>query len=184
MKAKKQRFIVDGYNLLFRLYPHSTFNKIEDKRNELISALKTICRILSWECVIFFDAAYGSTTEMARGYCGDLEIIYSPKGISVDRLILDADIDFFKSSHLVTSDDRLARMMKLKGVKTITCESFSDSICRKLDKMKSKIPIPDEERRTRGAKPSLLPSLSDVDTWVQLFETKPPSPNDFSFKEW
>lgn len=162
------KYVIDGYNLLFRLFPHATLKILTNKREELIRALGTVSKIFSWECSLLFDGTYGTNKELSRTHIGNIEVIYSPKGKSVDRVLLDADLDFFKGAQLVTSDEKLGRMMKLKGVKTLSSESFAKLIKKKLSGISPSIEQ-SETRKSKGGK-SNLPPLSDTDSWTKLFE--------------
>lgn len=165
------RYIIDGYNLLFRIFPQATFSDLEGKRRLLISALNTIAKLFSYDIMLLFDGTHGGHIEVMKSHIGEIEVLFSPKGMTVDQLVLNANSDFFTHAKLVTSDERLSRMMGLKGVRSISGESFLKTMRLRLKKLEREEPSLFDQPQQRSSAPSNLPSLGDAQRWIELFET-------------
>jgi predicted RNA-binding protein with PIN domain len=125
-------YLIDGYNLLFRL--KSKKQTLKDAREFLVKALGTLVKDFELKATIVFD----SSLDMAHLFPSKaekppLEIIFAPYGMSADEYLLE--IISFKSKKqpitLVTSDQLLSTQAREFRVKTITIEELFDTFSQK-----------------------------------------------------
>ncbi|MDF2549941.1 MAG: hypothetical protein K0S07_1008 [Chlamydiales bacterium] len=116
-------FIVDGYNLLFRIYHID--RALQSARRHLLENLVKQAQALALDISIVFDAAY-QEEEMARGHFGRLEIIFTDSGESADDYILKMASQVLPHQAIVvTSDKALAKKVRWQRVPVISVERFS-----------------------------------------------------------
>jgi predicted RNA-binding protein with PIN domain len=121
-------YLIDGYNLLFRL--KSKKQTLKDAREFLVNALGKLIKEFELKAKIVFDSSldmahlFPSKTEKPP-----LEIIFAPYGVSADDYLIE--IISYQSKKipitLVTSDQGLALQAKQWRIKTISIEELFDT---------------------------------------------------------
>jgi hypothetical protein len=120
-------YIIDGYNLIFRL--GLTPVSLQGKREKLIETINQKASALQLSCTIVFDAAF-SPGESTRSHIHHLEIIFSSQGQTADEWIIE-DLKHKKSPQkiiLVTSDKQLAWYARQMNVASQTIEEFMETL--------------------------------------------------------
>ncbi len=130
------RYLIDGYNLLFRLTEGDI--SITSDREELISFLKHHTEIFHLECSIAFE---GREREVPSTLQSGIyfNVIYTPDGQSVDDYIIEL-LSYKKRSPdltIVTSDKKLANEIHFLGFKTLPVENFINRLLKKKKKPSS-----------------------------------------------
>lgn len=108
---------LDGYNLLFHIYPGET--GLKELREWLIADLEEKLSLLNTEATVVFDA-HRSPECLSISHQGPLRIIYTSPGQTADEYLLEL-IHLKKNrknSLVVTSDRSLARQIKEMGGRT------------------------------------------------------------------
>lgn len=111
-------YVIDGYNLLFRLLEPGS--KIESYRESLIKILISQAQEKKLSLTVVFDAHHQKNGE-SRTHKGQLEIVYTDFGQTADAYILE---HLTPHTVVVTSDDHLARHVKNSGNKSIGIDKF------------------------------------------------------------
>lgn len=112
------RYVVDGYNLLFRLL--SPDDKIDYYRESLIKILIRLSEEKKLRLTLVFDAHHRKEGGY-RTHKGTVEIVYTDQGQTADAYILE---HLQSETIVVTSDNHLARHVKNSGYQTISNEKF------------------------------------------------------------
>jgi len=117
------RYLIDGYNLLFRLL--RTFDSLQKQRTELIANVAAKVEKLGLDAAIIFDSHY-QPSESSKHHLGALEIIYTAPGETADEFILKMLKDLKDPSHItvVTSDKVLANLCRTRLAKTMAVDEF------------------------------------------------------------
>lgn len=154
-------YLVDGYNLLFRLTVPGT---LQEKREACIAWLIDYAKEGTASVTLFFDSRVTPTEELERGHKGDLEIVYTGPGQTADEAILEW---ITTASHkanccAVTSDNGLVRRCRSLGAQVKSCEAFSTF----LEKRKSKRKAPSEKRILLGH------LCHEYSRWLKAFEER------------
>lgn len=116
-------YLVDGYNLMFRLV--DTGEDLRKARDYILDDLSEKLRFLDIEMTIIFDAAY-RPGDATRRHRGNLEIIYTRNSESADDFIveqLDEDGRSYDTM-VVTSDRDLAFRSRRLGASCMSIEAF------------------------------------------------------------
>lgn len=130
-------YIIDGYNLLFRLYGDR--HHLESRRRTFIQEIEKKVALLNMNVTIVFDGHFAEDEE-TRSHYRDLEIIYSSHGESADELILSelsSSLDP-RREVVVTSDRDLCRRAKKFHSQTESSESFYRTLDQRYKKRKKK----------------------------------------------
>ncbi|MDX8430938.1 MAG: NYN domain-containing protein [Candidatus Algichlamydia australiensis] len=128
-------YLVDGYNLLFRIRPQP--DDVEATRKELVEFLAKIPLSIR----VVFDSHKESGSDLpVQSKRGNLEIIFAPRDLCADRYLLEilSLNKKPKETTLVTSDRPLAFSAKEFGIPTLSAEDFLILAHRKLKKKKGK----------------------------------------------
>lgn len=142
-------YVVDGYNLFFRL--ESEANPLEQKRENFIAALDAALSRLHLHATLIFDSHHSHASIFpTKRSLPALEIIFSPEGLSADEYILErlSTEKRPQSQVIVTSDRELAGRAKHLGAKTKTIEAFFDMLVKRESKKTS---AEDEKQQTESS---------------------------------
>lgn len=117
-------YIIDGYNLLFRM-----FNSEADLKTQRLQFIEDINHKACTACLnisIVFDAAF-QVGQSTRSHFNHIEILFTSIGESADDFILNMlQLNPLpKRETVVTSDNRLAWHARRLGAKTQSVEAFS-----------------------------------------------------------
>ena len=132
------QYLIDGYNLLFRL-PKTTLS-LQKKRERLIEELNHTVVSLNLQVTLIFDASNDERYSSTRSHYDAIEIVYTTKEQSADNYILSL-VENSGAPHLlcvVTSDRDLANKSHLLGAKTIALQDFLVRIGKKRRKLANK----------------------------------------------
>ena len=112
------RYLIDGYNLLFRLVdPGDSFQSYRDSLIKILQKQAVAKRV---NLTLVFDAHYAPDDE-CRTHQGRLEIVYTDPGETADNYILN---HLKKGTVVVTSDKQLAKHVVHGGCETLSVVEF------------------------------------------------------------
>lgn len=116
-------YLIDGYNLLFRLLDKG--DEIQKSREKMIRDIGRKATLAALRCLLIFDSKY-QPGEQTSHKEGDLLVVYTNEGETADEWIYQAVKKSQEKgiTRVVTSDKKLARQIRLKGVQTLPCEEF------------------------------------------------------------
>lgn len=158
----KVHYLIDGYNLLFRLAKSSS--TLKKKRVELIEKLNELVSSLSLHATIIFDGAEPHSTLPSREHFDAIEIVYTTIGLSADAFILEKIESATRPQQftVVTNDRSLALSSRAHKAKTLSVEKFLAFLIKK--------------RKKHRKKTSIARPLRDTDTEIsrllQIFEKR------------
>ncbi|MCX6177954.1 MAG: NYN domain-containing protein [Chlorobiales bacterium] len=171
MKARNIEIVVDGYNLIHKLYPSPTSASLEVLRQDTEKQLLSFQQANKCPITIVYDGK-GGPRESAFG--APLHIVFTPVSKSADQWI----IDYVKSLNtkvkkvtIVSSDDEIRRYGTAFGATCIKSEEFA----LQLNKNRTRVPLSHKENHPKylsfKEKKFNEKSLSDqeVDRWIKLF---------------
>lgn len=125
-------YFIDGYNFLFR---HSMrdaeTSDLKRVREKIVVDLNEKISLLKWNVSLVFDATF-QEGEHTRGHFDAMEIHFTAFGQTADDYIIES-IRYSKNpSHeiVVTSDKKLATIVKGLSARTESCEDFMHRINR------------------------------------------------------
>ncbi len=128
MKRGAREFVIDGYNLIHKLYPSITAASLEEVRNKTEQQLRSFQQKKKCQITIVYDGK-GSYGESAFGAA--LRIVFTPASKSADHWI----IDYVKSLNttvkmvtIVSSDNEIRRYATAFGATCITSELFATQL--------------------------------------------------------
>ena len=171
MKAVYSEIVVDGYNLIHKLYPSPTSTSLDALRQETERRLLRFQRNTPYPVTIVYDGK-GGQRECAFGV--PLHVVYTPTSKSADLWI----IDYVKSLNpkvkmvtIVSLDDEIRRYAAAFGAKCVKSEVFA------LQLKRTESAEPQQGKRTGDKHLSFkekkfneqLLTDQEVDRWMQLF---------------
>jgi uncharacterized protein len=164
-------FLIDGYNLLFRLSPF--LEEFSASREAIIKELSLRATLLKWHLTVVFDAPDRQGVSKRTHY-HNLEILYSGEGETADELIIKVlkRLGECGNCTVVTSDKRLAWKARHLGAKTESVESF----VARLNKRYLKPP--------REAKKRVVASKTEDSDYLSLFEKEQERTKESSSDEY
>lgn len=181
------RYIVDGYNLLFKEAWARTAASLEQARKQLIEELDSLASTLNLDLTVVFDAPFQSD-DLRRGHYRSLEIVFTAKGQTADDYIVSLADAVGKKGIVVTSDRGLARRAKGAGA---TIEGVHDFLVHLRKKSRNKLaksslsplvikklaaPLEPKEEIFPPEQVTLdmnnLPSLADIPAWDKIFTAR------------
>ncbi len=163
MKRGEREIVVDGYNLMHKLFPSPTSASLEQLRQATEKKLLAFQLKKKWPVTVVYDGK-GRHKECALG--APLHIVFTPASISADLWI----IDYVKSLNtkvkivtIVSSDDEIRRYATAFGARCIKSEKFAVELDN-IGELRSE-PGCGKEKKLNEA------SLSDqeVSRWMKLF---------------
>lgn len=168
-------YILDGYNLLFRLIKNR--EDLEKSRKNFIFDIEKKAALLNLDITLVFDGRFQSE-ERSRTHYKNLEIIYSSHGETADELILSelAACENKRGEIVVTSDRDLSiRARKLKA-KTETAEEFFLWLNARYKKRQKKKPpsFPKKNISQPSALPVFNPQDELQDYYLKEFQKRLP----------
>ncbi|MEI8186446.1 MAG: NYN domain-containing protein [Chlorobiaceae bacterium] len=171
MSRGHSEIVVDGYNLLYKLFPPSLSESLDVLRQETEKLLLSFQRNKQCPITIVYDGK-GASGECAYG--APLHIVYTPASKSADLWI----IDYVKSLNtkvkmvtIVSSDDEIRLYATAFGAKCIKSEEFVRQL------KKNSRAEPQNDRHIPSGQLSFkekefnekLLSDQEVDRWMKLF---------------
>jgi predicted RNA-binding protein with PIN domain len=174
MKRGVKEIVVDGYNLIYKLYPSLTSATLDVLRQKAEKQLLCFQQENHCPITMVYDGK-GSPRERAFG--APLHIVFTPASQSADIWI----IDYVKSLNtrvkkvtIISSDDEIRRYATAFGAKCIKSETFALQLqgCASAVAMRNENPHP--LRMTIKEKKFNEALLSDreVARWMRLFSSE------------
>ena len=174
MKTGAKEIVVDGYNLIHKLYPSLASASLEVLREQTEKQLLRFQQETGLLVTIVYDGK-GSPRERAFG--APLHIVFTPASKSADHWI----IDYAKSLNtkvkmvtIITSDDEIRRYVTAFGATCIKSETFA----RQLQEIDAAVTAGNDKTRSRhlsvkGKKfNGELLSDREVNRWMKLFTSE------------
>ncbi len=124
------RYIIDGYNLLFRSKRGSKKTISQDRLELLIWLNEALLQKRSRATIIFDGHVTDTHNFPSRASMEQLEIIFSPHGMDGDSYILEY-LSTLKRADLytlVTSDAELTRKARVLSVKSLSIKEFINEL--------------------------------------------------------
>lgn len=120
-------YLIDGYNLLFRLMDHRV--GLKEQRSAIVSSLNDKTSLLGMNVSIIFDAVH-QPNEESRSHFKNIEIYFTAYQQTADDFIVNwlETKDHLSDYTVVTSDRGLATRVKALGAKTETTTTFLDRL--------------------------------------------------------
>ena|ERR1700722_9285153 len=158
-------YYIDGYNLMFRIYPAG--DSFQAQREKIISDLNAKIQFLKLEATLVFDGTYcyGDST---RSHFRDVEILFSGQGQTADEWIL-AELQtprFSGKQVVVTSDKKLACQARSLQAQTQSVEEFLEWLNKRYAKLKKSqsLKIRPQWPKSPVVQPSQAPPIDQTRT--------------------
>jgi len=118
------KYIIDGYNLLFKLF--KTEKILETQRDDLILFLKEKNKLLKTNILLVFDAHKEADQLTRYSYIKGLKVAYTPKNQIADEYIEEKVFLSKKPYNLtiVTDDKKLKDSCKRLKAKVLSLDDF------------------------------------------------------------
>ncbi len=81
------RYLIDGYNLLFRITKPTP--SLEKKRQQLISELNEIISEFNLKATLVFDGSHAAISHAMRHHFDAIELVYTYENLSADEYIIE-----------------------------------------------------------------------------------------------
>jgi predicted RNA-binding protein with PIN domain len=162
------RYIVDGYNLIFRIFDLS-FEKLELQREQVVPYLWDLFIGTSHHIDIVFDSHPEHFFSQSVQRNPPFHLLFSPPPLSADAFILEMCHGITKKGEVVvvSSDKFLTRQVQELQFKTLTVEDFLKNFRR-------------QSRKGRSfEKPSFDPKSEKTARYLELFEKRSHDPMTF-----
>ena len=163
-------YIVDGYNLLWKLVPLlMEQGRLEEARADLEGRLvEFLSAVDNTEALVVYDGQGGGSPPGES--CHGVRVAFSPSGIPADEKILDyiqASAD--QGEVFVVSSDRKDITRRLGGTRAspVPSEEFIERMQQRLDRFRG----PRGDALGNEGKPP-APDSSEVDDWLNQFGMK------------
>lgn len=156
----KYHYLVDGYNLLFKL--PGKHHSLEIKRRALLDLLEKQIAEFDLSVTIVFDGAQRDPLLSVRSHFKSMEVVYTAANQTADDYIFDRIAEHPRRHIVVTSDRDLATKCKALGAQTQKIQEFLTSLVTKHHKVK---------RRNRPF-PAFQDSPADIDRLLKIFEKR------------
>jgi predicted RNA-binding protein with PIN domain len=156
------KYIIDGYNFMFRIQEEERKKKLEKARESLIALLDEELSIIKTHVYVVFDSSEQVKDYAQSAFLKHIEVIYAPKGLSADQYIIER-LEQSKSPKtltIVTSDSGLALQCQQLGAKILSIDDFVTLINKRKQKKKSLL------------KPSYKESTQEIERLRKIFEEK------------
>lgn len=172
-------YIVDGYNLLFRILTSSV--DLATRRQTIIENLNKKIQVVGIDVTIVFDSNY-RLDESQKSHYNHLEIQFTSRGITADDWIIEKvkRLPHPEKEIVVTSDKKLAWSVRHSLAKTETIEEFITHLNRRY---KNKL---HGEKKEAGSspKPFLKPVKPLIAEKPKVYNLKPEECFEFYLKEF
>lgn len=125
------QYIVDGYNLLFRILTSSV--DLATRRQQIVENLNKKVKLLGIQVTIVFDSNY-RLEESTKSHFEALEIQFTSRGITADEWIIEKvqKIANPETIIVVTSDKKLGLIVRSASVKTESIEEFVTTLNKRV----------------------------------------------------
>ncbi len=172
MRAGQGEIVVDGYNLIHKLYPSQPSATLEDLRFETEKKLLSFQKQKRLPITIVYDGK-GGPRESAFG--APLHIVFTPASKSADSWIIDYVKSLnpkIKIATIISSDDEIRRYATAFGAKCIKSEEFALLLNnREAGPLKHKHDRPENLSVKEKKFNEKLLSDREIDLWMKIFTT-------------
>ena len=171
MKTGAKEIVVDGYNLIHKLYPSLASTSLEVLREKTEKQLLRFQKKTDCPVTIVYDGK-GSPRERAFG--APLHIVFTAASKSADHWIIDYAKSLntrVKKVTIITSDNEIQRYARAFGATCIKSETFA----RQLQEIEAADAFRNDKGRTSNATVkekkfnSGLVSDREISRWMKLF---------------
>ena len=172
-------YIVDGYNLLFRILTSSV--DLATRRQTIIENLNKKIQVVGIDVTIVFDSHY-RLEEGHKSHYNHLEIQFTSRGVTADDWIIEKvkRLPHPEREIVVTSDKKLAWSVRHSLAKTETIEEFVSSLNRRY-----KNKLLGEKKQAGSSQKPFLKSVKQVNIEKStICELKPEECFEFYLKEF
>ncbi len=153
-------YLIDGYNLLFKL--PGKHHSLEIKRRTLLDLLEKQIAEFGLSVTIVFDGAQRDPLMSVRGHFKTMEVVYTAANQTADDYIYESIAEHPRRHIVVTSDRDLATKCKALGAQTQKIQDFLSSLVTKHHKKK----------RLHEPLPKFQDSKADIDRLLKIFEQR------------
>jgi len=161
---KHNELVIDGYNLLHKLYPSSAGTALDKLRRKMETALRSFQLRRQCSITIVYDGS-----GIRDSSCGNtLHTIYTASSKTADAWIIDYVKSLNTSRKMVTivsSDREVTLYGKAYGAKCLTSEEFIGLL------EKSRTPAGKNDRDDNGKFRNGFLDSNEVKKWMHLFES-------------
>ena len=153
-------FLIDGYNLLFRIHGASG-QSLEKRRESLIETLNQELVSFKGNISVVFDSSEQIRDFPQSAKLKNLDVVYAPKGQTADAYIIELaeQCRSPKMVTVVTSDGGLARQCQHIGTQTVSIEEFIAYVIKK-------------RKKSPKDKPVYKESNAEIERLIKIFEEK------------
>jgi hypothetical protein len=116
------KLIIDGYNLLYKLFKKEPFTLLEEERGYLLQLLNAYKKIKKHKLTIVFDGQHFDKFN-SKG----VTVIFTENGITADKYIIDY-VRENKGVVVITSDNEIINCISNFGVEAIKSEIFASKL--------------------------------------------------------
>jgi predicted RNA-binding protein with PIN domain len=186
MDSAREIFIIDGYNLLLRGFPHLAGADLQSARESLQVRLREFRKVLGpgTRFILVYDGAEELAAAFApRGADPEIEIIFSMPPHTADDAVIEMSRKLQGTAPLtvVTSDEKdIARRVRGLRLRHRTSEEFAEIIDETMSRSRSPRsgePGPPPAPVSEKPSPEEV-SPEDVEEWMRIFsQPKPPREN-------
>lgn len=154
-------YIVDGYNLLFRILTSSV--DLATRRQQIVENLNKKVKLLGLQVTIVFDSNY-RLEESTKSHFETLEIQFTSRGITADEWIIEKvrQITNPETIIVVTSDKKLAWIIRNSSVRTESIEEFVTTLNKRVRNKLECLKYPQEELQENPAKKTAIRTVSKL----------------------
>lgn len=164
------RYLLDGYNFLFRLLPDT--GSLRTMREALLSDLGEKAHSLNLKLSVVFDAGAQKQEEGKHYSYHTLDVLFTPYGITADEWIIREVQQAQKPQNItvVTSDKALQRQVCAYGGYTQPVEDFLGWLQQKCERKKRKKIAHPPPLILAPPKPKTLPNAES--NYLEIFEKR------------
>ena len=171
MKTGAKEIVVDGYNLIHKLYPSLASASLEVLREKTEKQLLRFQRETDCPVTIVYD---GKNSPRERAFGAPLHIVFTSASKSADHWIIDYAKSLntrVKKVTIITSDNEIQRYARAFGATCIKSETFA----RQLQEIEAADAFRNDKGRTSNATVkekkfnSGLVSDREISRWMKLF---------------
>lgn len=154
-------YIVDGYNLLFRILTSSV--DLSKRRQQIVENLNKKIKLLGIQVTIVFDSNY-RLEESAKSHFDALEIQFTSRGITADEWIIEKvqKIANPETIIVVTSDKKLAWIVRSSSIKTESIEEFVTTLNKRVKNKLECLKYPQQEQQVQETPPTPVRTVSKL----------------------
>jgi predicted RNA-binding protein with PIN domain len=173
MKKNCREIVIDGYNLLHKIYPAGAAPSFQVLRSGTEEILTCYRQKKQRHITIVYD---GGNSRKGSSSRSSIQVVFTPAGTSADHWIIEHIRTLKANAEMVTivsSDREIRQYIKAFGAAWMSSESFVEEL-RKEGCMSSSPPRSKKEGSSGPAQKFSQRPLSEreVEQWAALFNTE------------